>query len=63
MGTFSDGLKLEHAFPVFYNDLHDTGGKQEQQVSPCGHTFPQNDRDLQHTSRQACKRLQDGLIS
>ncbi len=27
VGNFSDGLKLEHAFPVFYNDLHDTGGE------------------------------------
>lgn len=26
VGNFSDGLKLAHAFPVFYNDLHDTGG-------------------------------------
>lgn len=28
VGNFSDGLKLEHAFPVFYNDLHDSGGEQ-----------------------------------
>ncbi len=28
VGNFSDGLKLEHAFPVFYNDLHDSGSKQ-----------------------------------
>ena len=27
VGNFSDGLKLEHAFPVFYNDIHDSGGK------------------------------------
>ncbi len=27
VGNFSDGLKLEHAFPVFYNDIHDSGGE------------------------------------
>ena len=27
VGNFSDGLNLEHAFPVFYNDIHDSGGK------------------------------------
>ena len=27
VGNFSDGLKLEHAFPAFYNDIHDSGGE------------------------------------
>ncbi|CAL5219874.1 g1794 [Coccomyxa viridis] len=33
VGNFSDGLKLEHAFPVFYNDLHDTGGSTGSKAS------------------------------